>query len=170
MMNRHADAIIPTLYSVVPDTELEIIHSDKFPAAFECEYCATAYVVDLISREINCPGCSHPPPYDQLVAVISPPLFRDTAMEYRGKTGEGAGMITGSGPTFASWQGPNNIVERCRIDGRHPAVGDSGLCKVHGGGSSVYGRLITHENREAIRGAHPEAKAFFDGLILGDQP
>lgn len=158
--------VIPTIYSVVPDTELEILQPNKFPAAFECEYCGTAYVVDLISREIDCPGCSHPPPYDQLAAALSPPLFRDTATE----PVEYEGMITGSAQAYASWQGLNHIVERCRIDCKAPAVGDSGLCKAHGGGSSVYGHPITHENREAIRGAHPEAKAFFDGLILGDQP
>lgn len=161
--------VIPTIYSVVPDTSPEIIQSDKLPAAFECEYCGTAYVVDLTSREIDCPGCGHPPPYDQLAAAISPPLFRDTAM-YRGKTWEDAAMITGSGRAYASWHGPNNTVERCRIDGKAPAVGDSGLCRVHGGGSSFYGHPITHENREDIREKYPEASDFIDSLILGDQP
>lgn len=143
--------------------DLEIIQPDRLPATFECEYCGTAYVVDLVSREIDCPGCGHPPPYDQLTAAISPPLFSEIDPQVMG-------MITGSGQAYASWQGANNLVERCRIDGKAPAVGVTGLCKVHGGGSSVYGRPITHENREAIREKHPEASEFINGLILGDQP
>jgi len=127
---------------------------DRPRFAFECEYCGTAYIVDLMSHAIDCPGCGHPPPYAQLQSALSPPLFQADVMDPRDEYALISGsvvdlrdyelgdvMVSGSVQAYETGQG-NNLVERCRIDGKARAVGISGLCRVHGG----------HTNAEIGRG------------------
>lgn len=58
------------------DEEVEYIFPEKCPAAFECEYCGNGFVVDVLNEKVECPGCTHGVPYEQIMLAISPFQFK----------------------------------------------------------------------------------------------
>jgi hypothetical protein len=154
---------------------MEIIYPERLPAALECAYCGGVMVVDFMQWGGQCPRCGGSATIDEIAKALS--LSAVLIHESQGPTqAVGSALlpapygVSGSVSAYfsdgARWSAagisgaypdmrvagiPTDVNPYvCRIDGKRPAWGDSGLCEFHGGGAFIYGEPVTSDNYRRI--------------------